>query len=102
MNLLGITKLGAVITLDDMPKEEREEFTSNRILGLMTSHIGLAATLLLSVISEFQNYFRFQADIELRMLVLWHTLLPDFVDARNIFDKRYKSLFPAPLIELSK
>jgi len=42
------------------------------------------------------------AEIELRIQVLWHTLLLDFVDAENIFNKHYTSLFPATLIELSR
>ena len=101
MSFLGMMKLGAVIAMDDLPTEVQHNFKDDGIPRIMTAHMGLSATLLLCVISELQNHFKFTGDIELRLLEMWHVLVPDFPDAKDIFDRRYSSMFPALLISLS-
>jgi hypothetical protein len=98
MSFLGIMKLGAILSADDLSKDERGQLEADSLPRLMTSHLSRTAFLLLCLISELQNHFKWTGTNELRILNLWHILIPDFPEAKDIFEKRYSSMFPALLI----
>ncbi len=98
MSFLGMMKLGVILSADDLSKDERAEQEKDALPRLMTSHISRTSFLLLCLISELQNYFKFSGNIELRILSLWHTFIPYFPEAKDIFERRYSAMFPAFLI----
>ena len=65
---------------------------------LMTSHVLRSAILLLCVVSELHNHFRFSGGLELKILSIWHSLIPASPEANDIFHRRYGPMFPAFLL----
>ena len=98
MSFLGLLKLSSVLHGPDLPKEQRDQLEQDGLPRTMTSHVMRSAILLLCLISELQNHFRFSGDIELRLLEVWHVILPDSLAAQELHNKRYRTMFPVLLL----
>jgi hypothetical protein len=89
-----------VIFKTDLPQSEQEKLVDDGLPRLISLHLVRSAILLLSLISEIEHYFNFGGEIPLRILELWHIFMPDFPEAKEIFEKRYESFWPATLITI--
>jgi hypothetical protein len=98
MSFLGQMKMSPLIFREDLPKDERLEIEKKKFPLLLGEQLSRSAFLLLCLLSEIQNQFKFSGNLELRILEIWHALIPGFPEVKEIFDLRYAAMFPAPLI----
>jgi hypothetical protein len=96
----GMMRQAAVIFKTDLPQSEQEKLVDDGLPRLISLHLVRSAILLLSLVSEIEHYFNFGGTIPLRILELWHIFMPDFPEAKEIFEKRYESFWPATLITI--
>lgn len=88
---LGSLPVGAYYMTDFFPHEMRPKIDET-FERLLSTHIGRAATVLLSTLTEIQAYCKFEgANINQRLLKVWVALLPLF-EAREVYDLRYALL----------
>jgi len=88
---IGSLPVGAYYMTDFFPHEMRPKIDETFELFLST-HIGRAATVLLSILTEIQAYCKFEgANINQRLLKVWAALMPLF-EAKEVYDLRYAQL----------
>jgi len=88
---LGEIPAGAYFVIDRFPHEQRPEF-DKMYKAFVTLHIGRAATILLSLVTELQLFFKFDgADINNRIQKMWAALAGLF-EANELYSKRYAEL----------
>jgi hypothetical protein len=88
---LGLLPVGAYYMTDSLPHEFRPK-TDETFDRFLSTHIGRAAMVPLSNLTEIQAYCKFQgANINQRLLKVWATLLPLF-EAKEVYDLRYAYL----------
>jgi hypothetical protein len=98
LSFLGQLKMSPLLFREELPKDERLELEKNKFPLMLGEQISRSVFLLLCLISEIQNQFRFSGNLELRILEVWHALIPGFPEVKEIFDMRYAAMFPATLI----
>jgi hypothetical protein len=77
--------------IDRFPHEQRPQF-EEMDKAFVTRHIGRAAMILLSIVTEIQLYFRFDgADINNRIQKMW-AALAGFFEADELYRERYAGL----------
>lgn len=88
---LGSLPVGAYYMTDFFPHEVRPKIDQT-FEQFLSTHIGRAATVLLSILTEIQAYCKFEgANINQRLLKVWATLMPLF-EAKEVYDLRYAQL----------
>ncbi len=102
MSFSGEVKLGGILFRRELGDQQQQKLNEELLPRLMSSQACRAAILLLCLISEVEHYFKFGGDVPLRVLDLWHIFMPDFPEAKELFEKRYSSFWPAPLINAHK
>jgi hypothetical protein len=79
---------------DVLPFERRPQIAKSYTMFL-TRHIGRAALILLSLVTEIQLHFRFEgANIDTRIMETWNALMPLF-EAKELYDEHYGRLLKA-------
>lgn len=87
----GLIRVGIFYVADSVPHETRPKLDEDhpRLLAL---HIGRAALILLSIITELQAHFRFDgANINERIHKMWNALMPVF-EVKELYTERYAQL----------
>jgi hypothetical protein len=90
----GLMQVALYYITDSFPHENRQKVDElfPRVLSL---HLGRAAIILLSIVTELQHRFRFEgADIDNRIRKMWDALCPIF-EAKEIYDQRYSKMLKA-------
>jgi hypothetical protein len=82
---------GAHLVLDSLPHDLRP-LVEARYVDFLTRHLGRAATVLLSISTEIQAYFRFEgANINDCIAEMW-SALADLFEAKELYDEHYAAL----------
>lgn len=85
-------KEGAAYLLQDRAPHEKREDIQNRAELDMSNHMGRAAGLLLSLLTEIQAKFKFEGhNINKRLHKAWRDVQP-FFEIKELYDNRYKLL----------
>jgi hypothetical protein len=88
---IGEIPAGAYFVTDRFPHEQRPQF-EEMYKAFVTKHIGRAAMILLSLVTELQLYFRFDgANINDRIQKMW-AALSGFFEADELYRERYCGL----------
>jgi hypothetical protein len=88
---IGELTPGAYFVMDTLPHADRPKFDA-RFLKFLTRHIGRAATVLLCISTELQEYFRFEGHgINERIGKIWAALMP-LLEAKELYEEHYAAL----------
>jgi hypothetical protein len=89
--LLDPAPIGSYYMTDFLPHALRPKVEETYELHV-SSHLGRAALLLLSIVTELQAYCKFEGhEINLRICQVWDALLPLY-EAKELYDGRYEQL----------
>lgn len=94
----GLVQLFPFIARDRLPHDMRTSELDNYRLRHFSMHFARAAVLLLCLLTEIQNYFKFDgANIDKRLREVWTAMIPIY-EAKGLYDFRYNGLLrePAP------
>ena len=79
------------IATDIIPFEKRDEVDDSSIRN-MTMHYARAAGILLCLLTEIQDFFKFEgASIDKRLSEIWEAMIPIY-EIKELYDLRYKKL----------
>jgi len=96
LSFAGVMKVGGLILSRHLGWEKREEAEAVQFLAFRGLQVTRTVTLLLCLASEIERHFRF--GLQERLLELWLIVTESAPEAKEVFDKRYSSLWPHDLL----